>query len=208
MDANMNAMNAGRRKDSLSRTKRMTGLALFTAIIVVLTIICTFIKFGPFSITLALAPIIVGAAMYGRKAGVYLGFVFGLVVLVTGLFGWDGGVILYLMSINALGTVLICLVKGIAAGYLAGLVYELIAKKNATLAVVVAGIVCPVVNTGLFIVGMMIFFYNVLSGWAGGAALSYYIIFGLTGINFALELIVNLALSSGIATIIRYGKKA
>ena len=43
----------------------MTGLAIFTAIIVVLQVLCTFVRFGPFSITLALAPIIIGTAIYG-----------------------------------------------------------------------------------------------------------------------------------------------
>ena len=90
------------------KTRRMTGLAIFTAIIVVLQVLCTFIRFGPFSITLALAPIIIGTAIYGKKAGAYLGFVFGLVVLVTGLLGWDGGTVMLLMGINAVGCVLIC----------------------------------------------------------------------------------------------------
>ena len=94
----------------------MTGLAIFNAIIVVLQVLCTFIRFGPFSITLALAPIIIGTAIYGKKAGAYLGFVFGLVVLVTGLLGWDGGTVMLLMGINAVGCVLICLLKGAAAG--------------------------------------------------------------------------------------------
>ena len=38
------------------KTRRLTGLALLTAIVVVLQIVASFIKFGPFSITLALAP--------------------------------------------------------------------------------------------------------------------------------------------------------
>lgn len=195
-------MNKGKRGD----TRRLTGLAIFTALIIVLQIICTFVRFGPFSITLALAPIIIGAAMYGRKAGAYLGFVFGLVVLITGIMGWDGGVVMLMLSQNAIGCVLICLVKGMAAGWAAGIIYELLSKKNDLAAVITAGIVCPIVNTGLFIVGMLVFFMSMLTDWASGEAMLYYIIFGLTGINFVIELAVNMVLASGITRIIHAGK--
>lgn len=197
-------MNTGKQTGG---TRRMAGLAIFTAIIVVLQVLCTFIRFGPFSITLALAPIIIGTAMYGKGAGAYLGGVFGAVVLITGLLGWDGGTVMLLMGINPAGCILICLVKGIAAGFFAGLCYELLAKKNDKVGVLVSGIVCPVVNTGLFIVGMLVFFFDTLSGWAGGQDLLLYIIVGLTGINFLVELAVNIILSSGITQIIRAGKK-
>ena len=39
------------------KTRRLTGLALMTAIIVVLQVVASFVKFGPFTITLALAPV-------------------------------------------------------------------------------------------------------------------------------------------------------
>lgn len=187
--------------------RKMTGLAIFTAIIVVLQVLCTFIRFGPFSITLALAPIIIGAAIYGRGAGAYLGGVFGLVVLITGLLGWDGGTVMLLMGLNPFGCVLICIVKGVAAGWLAGVCYNAIAKKNDKTAVAVSGIVCPVVNTGLFIVGMLVFYFDTLSSWAGGGSILAYIIVGLTGVNFLVELAVNLLLAAGITRIIRAGKK-
>lgn len=197
-------MNNGKQNGG---TRKMTGLAIFTAIIVVLQVLCTFVRFGPFSITLALAPIIIGTAMYGKGAGAYLGGVFGAVVLVTGLLGWDGGTVMLLMGINPLGCVLVCLLKGVAAGFFAGLCYELIAKKSDKLGVLISGVVCPVVNTGLFIVGMLVFFFDTLSGWAGGQNLLLYIIVGLTGVNFLVELAVNIVLSSGITRIIRAGKK-
>ena len=69
------------------KTRRLTGLALMTAIIVVLQVVASFVKFGPFPITLALAPIIIGAALYGPKAGAYLGGVFGIVVLLACILG-------------------------------------------------------------------------------------------------------------------------
>lgn len=101
------------------KTRRLTGLALMTAIIVVLQVVASFVKFGPFTITLALAPILIGAALYGPKAGACLGGVFGAVVLLACILGWDpGGAILW--NANPFLTALVCLGKGILAGLAAG----------------------------------------------------------------------------------------
>ena len=198
-----NISNAGH------KTQRLTGLAFLTAIIIVLQIVCSFIHFGPFSITLALAPIIIGAAIYGIGAGVYLGTVFGIIVLIAGLFSWDGGFTLILLNDNALATIAICIVKGAAAGLAAGLIYRLISKKNMTAGVITAGVVCPIVNTGLFIVGMLIFFFPMLQNMAqqNSQELMYYIIFTLTGLNFLVELAVNMLFSTAITRIIKAKKR-
>lgn len=191
---------------STGSVRRMTGMSLMAAIIAVLTVLGNFVRFGPFPITLALAPIIIGAAMYGAGAGAILGGVFGLVTLISGLAGWDGGTVMYLMGIAPFACILVCVGKGIAAGWCAGLVYSAIEKKNRHVGVVAAGIVCPVVNTGVFIIGMLLFFTSALESWASGQGLMYYVIFGLTGVNFLVELAVNLVLSSGITAIIKYAK--
>ena len=191
---------------STGSVRRMTGMSLMAAIIAVLTVLGNFVRFGPFPITLALAPIIIGAAMYDAGAGAILGGVFGLVTLIGGLAGWDGGTVMYLMGIAPFACILVCVGKGVAAGWCAGLVYSAIEKKNRHVGVVAAGIVCPVVNTGVFIIGMLLFFTSALESWASGQGLMYYVIFGLTGVNFLVELAVNLVLSSGITAIIKYAK--
>ena len=197
-------MNNSRRTD---KTRRMTGLAILSAIVVVLQVLSNFVKFGPVTITLSLAPIIIGAAIYGTGAGAILGFVFSAVVVITGVLGWDGGFIMLLMGISPAGLLITALGKGTAAGWLSGLTYKAIAKKNDLVAVICAGIVCPVVNTGLFVVGMMVFFADTLTAMAGGQNLVTYIVFGLAGVNFLVELVVNMVLSTGISRIIKAGKK-
>lgn len=189
------------------KTRRMTGLAIFSAIIVVLQIISTFVKFGPFSITLSLAPIIIGAAIYGVGAGAFLGFVFSAVVVITGILGWDGGFIMMLMGISPIGLLITALGKGTLAGWVSGIVYKAVSKKNELLGVITAGIVCPVVNTGFFVIGMLLFFSETFTAMAGGQNLVSFVIFGLAGINFVIELLVNIVLSSGITQIIKAGKK-
>ena len=188
------------------KTRRLTGLALMTAIIVVLQVVASFVKFGPFPITLALAPIIIGAALYGPKAGAYLGGVFGIVVLLACILGWDsGGSILW--NANPFLTAVICLGKGILSGLCAGLVYRAVTGSGRSHGrmlggSILAGIVSPVVNTGLFCLCLTLLFHDILLSWAGGTEVVYYILFVLTGINFLVELAVNLVLSTVIVRVV------
>lgn len=184
-------------------TRKMVTLAIFTALIIVLQLVSNVAKVGPVSITLSLVPIVVGAALYGTGAGAYLGGVFGLVVLICCISGMDlGGSVLW--NGNPLLTALVCLGKGIAAGACAGGVHRALSKRvNSTAAALCAGVLCPVVNTGLFCLAMVLFFHDTLTTWAGGTDILYYIIFGLAGVNFLVELAVNLVLGPVVVRIIR-----
>lgn len=185
------------------KTKKMVGIGLLTAVVVVLQVLAVAIRpTGFFNISLVLVPIVVGAALYGYKAGAWLGLVFSVVVLFT-----DSAAF---MAVNVPGTIITVLVKGTVAGLVAGLVYLALEKTNRFVAVVSAAIACPVVNTGLFLVGCVLFFMDTINGWAaasGFASAGAYMIGGLVGINFVIELGVNLLLSSAIVTIVRYGKR-
>ena len=182
-----------------TKTSKVVGLGLFTAIVVVLQLLGSFIKFGPFSITLVLAPIVIGAALYGIGAGAYLGLVFGATVLISG----DAAAFL---TINPIGTVIIVLLKGMLAGLAAGLVYSLISKASSLAGVIVAGIVCPIVNTGIFLAGCYIFFQEWLVAVFGTTGFVT-VVAGLVGVNFLIELGINMVLSTAIVKIIDLGKK-
>ena len=128
-----------------TKTRNMVGLALFTAIVVVLQLLAVGLRaLGLFSISLVLVPIVVGSAVYGWKGGAWLGFVFGVAVLLSG----DAAAFL---AVDVAGTVLVVLAKGTFCGLAAGLIYKLLEKYNKLFAVTVAAIVCPVVNTGIFL---------------------------------------------------------
>lgn len=186
---------------SLSKAQRLTLLGLMTALVVVLQLLGSFIRFGPFAVSLVLVPIVVGAALDGPLAGGWLGFVFGVVVLFTDAAGF--------MAISIPGTVLTVLVKGIAAGLVAGLVYRLLEKKNRWLAILAAAVVCPVVNTGVFFAGCYLFFFDALSVGAAekGYSVFLYIILVLIGGNFLFELLFNLALSPAVLRLTEIGNK-
>ena len=184
-------------------TRKLTGLALLTAIVVILQFLGAFIRFGPFSISLVLIPIVVGAALYGVLAGAWLGFVFGLVVLLSG----DAAAFLV---ISPIGTILVVLLKGALAGLCAGAVYKALSERNETVAVIVAAIVAPVVNTGIFLLGCLVFFLPTVTEWGqamGFESVGKYMILGLVGGNFLFELLFNVILSPVIVRLVRLGKK-
>lgn len=169
-----------------------------TALVIVLQLLGTFTAiFGPFATAVGLIPIIIGAAMCGAGVGAWLGFVFGVVVLLTNASAF--------LAISVPGTIVTVLLKGVACGLVAGLVYKLLEKKNKYLAVLAAAIACPIVNTGIFVLGCFAFFFEELTKW--GVAEGYgstveYIFLFLVGTNFIVELVTNLILAPTIVRLL------
>ncbi len=177
---------------------KMVGMAVLTAVVVVVYLLTMGLMIGPFNITFALIPIVVGAALYGWQAGGWLGLVFGAMVLFT------GGANAFLV-INVPGTIITVLVKGAAAGVISGLIYNALEKKNRWAATVCAAVAAPIANTGIFLLGCLAFFMDTLAEWAVGLGfenVTVYIFTGLVGVNFLAELGANLLLSSVIVRII------
>lgn len=274
-----NSVSSSRRR---IETFTIVGLGLLTAIVVVLQLIGSTIRFGTFSVSLVLMPIVVGAALFGIGAGAWLGFVFGVVVLLSG----DANLFL---GINPFGTIITVLLKGTLAGAAAGLIYKLLSGRkttgrlalcissalmmlsgsfcvafgvwqnagalpenvmaavrsanaenthpgtvlivigailaaaglalllytvikkpdlNVSAAVFASAAICPIVNTGIFLIGCRLFFFDTVKEWAGGSNVFTFMIVGLVGFNFLFELAVNLILSPAIVMLIRIGEKS
>ena len=193
----------------------MVEMAMLIALVVVLQMISAMIPpiGGLVSITLTLIPVVIGAILFGKKGGAVLGFAFGLIVLINCITGMDpGGNILWVT--NPVLTALICFAKGIAAGFVPAVLYELVKGKAENVSVgrkyvasVVAALSAPVVNTGLFVCGMLAFFMETLTAWAGGTNVVTYILVGLAGINFLVEFLINIILSPAIVRIVEVVKK-
>ncbi len=189
------------KKRSVS-TKALVISAILTALVILLQLFAGGIKLGPFSISLVLVPIVLGSAIGGPLAGAWLGLVFGITVLISG----DAAAFL---AVNPGGTVVTVLLKGIMAGLLAGIIYRLIAKKNKNIAVFASAIICPVVNTGVFLLGCLLFFMETITQWAisfGFESAASYMIFGLAGLNFLTELVINLILAPIILRLLKIEK--
>ena len=185
-------------------TERLTILALLTGLVAILSYLGGFIKVGSLaSINLTLIPVVLGAAYVGPLAGAWLGAVSGIIFFSTP----DSA---YWMGLSAHGTVITVMLKGILAGLCAGLVYKLLENKNRYLAVFAASIVCPIVNTGIFLLGCLVFFMDAVNS---GAAANEMSVFGFmivfyVGLNFVFELIVNVVLNPVITKVLNVVKKS
>ena len=190
-------------KRRMSTEALVLGAAM-TALVIVLQSLAVYTTFfGPFSTAVALVPIVIGAAMCGSGIGAWLGFVFGVVVLATG-----NAALFWMFDIP--GTIVTVLLKGAACGFAAGLVYKLLKKFNDIIAVTVAAIVCPVVNTGVFLLGSYVFFMDNAKGIAEQIGLS------LTGMelfwalamgNFIFEVVLSLVLAPVMVRLLKIRKK-
>ena len=192
-------------KNQYAKTVAIMGM--FTAIIVVLQLLgYGLTAMGVFPLSLVLIPIVLGAYLYGPAAGAILGAAFGAIVTVCCFTGLDkGGYIL--ISANPYLTTAICLIKGAAAGALAGLVALPFKKNRPTLAILLAAMVAPIVNTGLFVLSLLVFFKDNLNSWSGGTDLTLYIITGLVGVNFLVEFTINVVAAPFIKRVERAIKK-
>lgn len=182
-----------------SKVKKLVGIGLFAAIIIALQYVFGPIKVGTTSINPVLVPVVVGAAVYGWQAGAILGLVSGFAILwlapPTDFF-----------AISVVGTVVTVLLKGAASGLIAGAVYHLLQRWNRFVAVLVAAILCPVVNTGLFIAGCYVFFYDAMIAGAAGQIFFVYLAL-MIGVNFLVELGINVVLSPVIVRLVKAAKK-
>ncbi|MDE5565478.1 MAG: ECF transporter S component [Anaeroplasmataceae bacterium] len=176
--------------------QRMVGIASLAAITVVLQVIANYITIGPVNITLALIPLVIGAILYGPLAGAFLGVLMGGIILTAPT---TAG----FLSINAWATVFVVLVKTGVAGAACGWIFKLLRKKNLTLAIVLATIAAPIVNTGLFAIGCLLFFMSTLKALADGSNVLGYLFLSFIGYNFLIEFAVNSVLAPTVVYIVR-----
>ena len=182
-------------------TQKLVLLALLTAIVIVLQLLASFLPVYPFKLNLVLIPTVVGAALISPLAGAWLGFVFGVTVLSA------DRMLLTLFGLTPV-TIIVVLARGILFGAAAGYVYKLLSKKGETIAVISAAVVAPIVNTGIFVLGLYMFFIPVIMAQfqVDRADIASFIFLGMIGINFPLEFGINLVLSPTIIRLVQYGQ--
>ena len=193
-------------KENLFKTRRLVGLAVLTALVVFLQLAGNFIPSFANGYALALVPIAVGAILYGPLAGLFLGFVMAAIISTQ-----PANYSLMANGLDVVKLLVIMFSKSILAGFVSGLVYKAIAgiakksenkaKKNTLFAIsiVAASFVVPVINTGIYVVGMLALFssnWGIEGGFVLGSlyeAMNYnnsitLLLFGFVGINFFVEL--------------------
>ncbi len=190
-------------KSNFSSTKYIVTLAIFISFEIVLTMISNYINIGQVNINLALIPICVAAIMLGPLAGFIVGFINGILTLIS------PSTIAIFMPLSPFGTVLVCLFKTALAGLVCGLIFKLLMRIknfNSIASMVIASLCVPIVNTGLFSLGAITFFRDfLLSGVSEQFPnIWLFLILGVIGWNFIIEVVTTIVVSPFVAKILNY----
>ena len=197
----------------LFSAKNIAMLGVLTAFVILFQAGLGTIKIGPTSFSLVLIPIVLGSCLIGPLAGGFLGFVFSLIVFLYGLFGADVFTNV-MLNTNFIVTFLIIFAKGILAGIVPGLLFNALKGVNDKLAISVAALSAPIVNTTIFVLILFAFkgtFVQAFidNGYVSDAtAWAYFVFIGCAGINFLVEFGINLVATPLFYTVINVvGKK-
>lgn len=199
---------------NMTAAKKITYFAILLALTTVLQLVGNTVKIGVVTLNFSLIPIVLAAIILGEWFGAALGTVTGLIILLNnGILGADGFTNV-LFATDPVVIILVCLLKTGVAGYLSGLLFKIIKKHNPYVAVFVASGIVPVVNSGLFIVGMLFITKSLYAvGFvAEGASAFATIILLFVGLNFVFEFAVNLIVAPALYRVISildksFGKK-
>ena len=200
------------KKDTRKKVSLMVQLALLAALEVVLTLV--YIPIGTINLNFGLVPIVVAAVLFGPGYGALIGGVSGVVTMIQVLTG-QSYFYVFLVSQNPVAASLLCVVKTAAAGFLAGLVFILFEKfsKFKVVNVLAASVACPVVNTGIFALGMLTIFGKALMAdeeigtWTTGGLIALVFVV-LIGVNFFVELALNIVVCPAISKALFAVKRA
>lgn len=173
------------------KTKKIATLAVLSAITVVLQLLSGLLTgILPFSLSLVLIPISVAAWYYGLEGGAILGGVFGITVFVQCVTGLDKtGLMLF--GIDPLATILLSFGRCLLVGLLIGAIS--LTKKQETGFKYIYAALAPTMNTTVFVLLYALLFNDLLIAGAGSYdSVISFIIVGLVGINYVVELVLNI----------------
>ncbi len=170
--------------------KRIVLALILIALVIAIECVVQYFKIAIVIVPLSLAliPIIVGAATFGPLFGAFIGMLYGITFFA---FNWE--VFLYEMHhLFILGILL----KGGLAGLVAGLIYKRIAKKKPLLASIISSAVSTILNGAMFIIGFVVLIASLATSNVSLAEhmanLSYVSAMSLPGIMLELVICVFL----------------
>lgn len=177
--------------------RKLTLVALLTALAAALSFVK--IPILGVSITLVLPVVIIGGALCGPLVGAWLTVIPNVIAFTeAGLF----------MTYSPVGCMITLLLKGLVAGFVSGVIYKVLSKKHPIGAVTCSAVVAPILNSGIFVLGCYICIWDQLTAVAGEKGVGIgMLLFGLAGLNFIIELVLNVILCPTILRIIQIASK-
>lgn len=194
-------------------TKEFVELALLIAVVAILSYTpLGYIKTFGFEITTVVVPVAVGAVTLGPAAGAILGAAFGLMSLSRWLMGMSAlGATLF--NINPVATFVVCVVARTLMGWLTGILYRLFVKVDfmKKVALVVANLCAPLLNTFFFMSFIILFFYRTeyIQGLVEkmGATNPFMFVIAFVGLNGLVEAVVCFVIGSAVSKALKKALK-
>lgn len=187
-------------------TKWLVRMGVLIAVILLMSFTpIGYLKVGVVEITFIMIPVIIGAITLGAKSGAILGAVFGITSFIQCFGASSFGEIL--LSINPFFTFLTCMVPRILMGWLTGVIFEALYKKDKTkgnaLSFITASIVAPIMNTLFFMLFIIVLFgsSDYILGLQAGRNIFAFVIW-FVGINGAIEAAVSFFVGGSVSKVI------
>ncbi len=193
-------------KEKFFSAKNVALLGILIGLVIILQLFASAIPMFGVTLNFSLIPIALAGIMLGALGGTIVGFVCGLVVFITmAVLGQEPSTA-FLFQTNPFILTVMCIGKTTVAGLVSGLLYKLVSKRNATVGVWVSSMVIPVVNTGIYMLGMVLMKSSVadfLSLSVSTAGVVFAVVFGIIWLNFILEVVINTVFTPVIYRVVK-----
>lgn len=186
--------------------KNVAILGILVALVIVLQLFASAIPMFGITLNFSLIPIALAGILLGWRGGAIVGFACGLVVWITMAVLGQEVLTAYMFQTSPIVLTIICIGKTTIAGAVAGLIFKAISKKNLFIAVCVSALVLPVINTGIYLIGIALMKNAVIIKLGlniSSATAVVGFIFGLIWLNFVLEVLLNVVFIPLIHRVIR-----
>lgn len=186
-------------KNKTFSTKYLVELALLVAIVLLMAFTpIGYIQTFGLDIALIVVPVAVGAVTLGPLAGAILGGTFGITSFIR-CFGMSK-VGTVMLGVNPFFTFLVCVPTRILEGLLTGYIYKWLRKTklNANVAVTLANVCCPVLNTTFFMGALVTLFAETMREQYGMTKVLPFIV-AFVGVNGVVEAAVCFVVGAGIS---------
>lgn len=186
---------------SFFTAKNVAVLGVLISLVIVLQLFASAIPMFGVTLNFSLIPIALGAILLGWAGGAIVGFVCGLVVFITmAVLGQEPSTA-YLFQTNPAILTVMCIGKTTLAGFISGLIFKFFPKKNLFVAVCVATLIIPIINSGTYLTGIVLMKESASSFMglpSSSAGLVFKVVFGIIWLNFVLEIVINIIFAPAI----------
>ena len=191
-----------------ARTVALLGILI--ALVIVLQLFASAIPMFGITLNFSLIPIAIAGILLGALGGAIVGFSCGLAVFITmAVLGQEPSTAFF-FQVKPLILTVTCIGKTTLAGAVCGWMFNLLKKRSVHTAVVVGSILIPVVNTGVYMLGIVLMkdaASEFLALSSSSAGIVFAVVFGLIWLNFVLEMVINVVFTPLIYRVIKVIKR-